>query len=182
MNKIISEIRSWAGSIGIAFLCTLLIGIFIIQPTNVLGHSMDPTLHSEQRIFVSKISHTFQQEPNYGDIVVIDSRVARDRSVVDDVLEHPLIALLRGEADHHFYIKRVIGKPGDVLEFKDHRVYRNGEPVDEPYLKERMNYTSTEKIVVPEKHLFVMGDNRNNSKDSRNIGTIPLEHVLGVKI
>jgi signal peptidase I len=182
MKKMMAEIRSWVASFGIAFLCALLIGVFVIQPTNVLGHSMDPTLHDEQRIFVSKLSHTFNQEPEYGDIVVIDSRVDRNRTVVDDLVEHPLISLFKAEENHNFYIKRVIGKQGDVLEFKDNKVYRNGEALDEPYINEQMNYTSSEKIVVPDNHLFVMGDNRNNSKDSRSIGFIPLDHVLGVKI
>ncbi|MDF2961811.1 MAG: putative signal peptidase [Paenibacillus sp.] len=182
MKKVTSEIRSWALSIGIAFVCSLLIGIFIIQPTNVLGHSMDPTLHDEQRIFVSKLSHTFHLEPDYGEIVIIDSRVDRSRSLLDDLLEHPLISLITGGDDRIVYIKRVIGKPGDTLEFKNHQVFRNGEPLDEPYLNGPMNYTSSQKVIVPENHLFVMGDNRNNSKDSRNIGSIPLDHVLGVKI
>ncbi|MFD0681007.1 MULTISPECIES: signal peptidase I [unclassified Paenibacillus] len=182
MKKVATEIRSWIFSIGIAFACALLIGVFVLQPTNVLGHSMDPTLHDEQRIFVSKISHTFHLEPDYGDIVIIDSRVDRSRSVLDDLLEHPLISLLSDKDDRIIYIKRVIGKPGDVLEFKNHQVFRNGEPLNEPYLNEQMNYTSSQKFVVPDKHLYVMGDNRNNSKDSRNIGFIPLDHVLGIKI
>lgn len=182
MKKITSELRSWVSSIGIAFGCAMLIGVFIIQPTNVLGHSMDPTLHDEQRIFVSKISHTLNQEPKYGDIVIIDSRVDRTRNLIDDLAEHPLITLFTGNSDRSFYIKRVIGKPGDVLEFKDHKVFRNGVALDEPYLNEQMNYTSEQSITVPAKHLFVMGDNRNNSKDSRSIGFIPLDHVLGTKM
>ncbi|NHN28803.1 signal peptidase I [Paenibacillus agricola] len=182
MRKLTSELRSWASSIGIALACALLIGVFVIQPTNVLGHSMDPTLHDEQRIFVSKISHTFHQEPKYGEIVIIDSRVERQRNVFDDISEHPLITLFTGNSDRNFYIKRVIGKAGDVLEFKDHKVYRNGIALDEPYLNEQMLYTSSQKITVPAQHLFVMGDNRNNSKDSRNIGFIPLDHVLGIKM
>jgi signal peptidase I len=182
MKKITAELRNWASSIGIALACSLLIGVFIIQPTNVLGHSMDPTLHDEQRIFVSKISHTFHQEPQYGDIVIIDSRVERQRNVFDDLLEHPLVAFFAGSSDRNFYIKRVIGKEGDILEFKDHKVYRNGEALDEPYLNEQMIYTSTQKIKVPERNLYVMGDNRNNSKDSRSIGFIPLDHILGIKM
>jgi signal peptidase I len=182
MNKIVSELRSWVSSIGIAFGFSLLIGAFIIQPTNVLGHSMDPTLHNEQRIFVSKISHTFHREPQYSDIVIIDSRVDRERRLIDDLAEHPLITFFTGTDDRSVYIKRVIGKPGDVLEFKDHKVYRNGQPLDEPYLNEQMEYTSTQKITVSANHLFVMGDNRNNSKDSRSIGLIPMDHVLGIKM
>jgi signal peptidase I len=182
MKKIGSEIRSWVTSIAIAFGCALLIGIFIIQPTKVLGHSMDPTLHDEQHIFISKLSHTFHLQPKYGDIVIIDSRVERQRNFVDDLKEHPLISLFYGGDDRIVYVKRVIGRPGDALEFKDHKVYRNGEALDEPYLNETMSYTSPNKMVVPENEFFVMGDNRNNSKDSRNIGFVPLDHILGVKM
>ncbi|WP_079910763.1 signal peptidase I [Paenibacillus sp. 32352] len=183
MKKLGAEIRSWAGSIGAAIGCALLIGIFIIQPTKVMGHSMDPTLHDQQRIFISKLSHTFHLEPQYGDIVILDSRVDRERTFADDLAEHPLISLFSHGADNQIiYVKRVIGKPGDVLEFKNHQVYRNGEPLNEPYLNETMNYSSSEKLTVPPDHIFVMGDNRNNSKDSRNIGFIPLDHVLGKKI
>lgn len=183
MKKIGAEIRSWAGSIGAAIVLALLVGIFIVQPTKVMGHSMDPTLHDQQRIFISKLSHTFRLEPDYSDIVIIDSRVHRERSIWDDIVEHPLISLFTGgDDDRTVYVKRVIGKPGDVLEFKNHKVYRNGEPLDEPYINEAMNYSSNEKITVPAGHLYVMGDNRNNSKDSRNIGFIPLDHVLGIKI
>ncbi|OXM88139.1 signal peptidase I [Paenibacillus rigui] len=182
MKKIGTEIRSWVTSIVIAFGCALLIGVFVIQPTKVSGHSMDPTLHDTQRIFISKLSHTFRYEPKYGDIVIVDSRVDRARSFLDDLEEHPLISLFKGGDDRIVYVKRVIGKPGDVLEFKNHKVYRNGEALDEPYLNEPMNYTSPDKVTVPAGHFFVMGDNRNNSKDSRNIGTVPLDHILGIKM
>jgi signal peptidase I len=143
---------------------------------------MDPTLHDNQRVFVSKLSHTFSYFPDYGDIVIIDSRVDRDRSFKDDVLDNPIFQLLLNRSNHNFYIKRVIGKPGDVLELKDHRVYRNGVPLDEPYLNEVMSESADEQWVVPDDHIFVMGDNRNNSQDSRVIGFIPLDHVLGKKL
>lgn len=182
MARIAKEVWEWTRSLAIAILLTLLVGIFVIQPTKVEGHSMDPTLQDDQRIFVSKLSHTFRYEPDYGDIVIIDSRVDRKRSLMDDVMEHPIIALFRGEVDNTKYVKRVIGKPGDVLEFKDHQVYRNGVALEEPYLNEKMNFTSDEKWVVPDGHIFVMGDNRNNSRDSRDIGFIPLDHVLGIKM
>lgn len=182
--KVIKEIGSWIGSFGIAFVLALFIGIFIFQPYKVEGHSMDPTLDDQQRIYVSKLSHSFSYLPSYGDIVVIDSRIDRDRSFKDDFLEHPLVQLIIGgniDKEHTFYVKRVIGKPGDVLEFKDNKVYRNGKALEEPYIKEVMNYSSDRKWTVPEGHLFVMGDNRNNSLDSREIGFIPLDHVMGIK-
>ncbi|MFE4744673.1 signal peptidase I [Paenibacillus chitinolyticus] len=180
--KIVREVLGWAGSIGISFALVLFIGIFVFQPYKVDGHSMDPTLQDEQRIYISKLTHTFAQEPAYGDIVVIDSRVDRPRTFKDSFMEQPVIQWIAGSAkEKTFFVKRVIGKAGDVLEFKDHQVYRNGQVLSEPYLKETMQFVSDKKWTVPEGHVFVMGDNRNDSWDSRNIGFIPLDHVMGVK-
>ena len=76
----------------------------------------------------------------------------------------------------------MIGKPGDQLELKDDKMYRNGVPLDEPYINEAMRANGNKKWTVPADHIFVMGDNRNNSMDSRVIGYIPLDHVLGKKL
>ncbi|MBR8661648.1 MULTISPECIES: signal peptidase I [Bacillales] len=179
----LKEIWDWISSIVFAALLALVLGVFVFQPFKVEGHSMDPTLHDQQRIYVSKLSHTFSYLPDYGDIVVIDSRVNRERTIRDDLMNHPLIHLMLGNQKEDFmYVKRVIGKPGDVLEFKNHQVYRNGKPLDEPYIKETAQYDGLEKVVVPDNHIFVMGDNRNNSRDSRDIGFIPLDHVIGTKL
>lgn len=181
--KVAKEIWSWIRSLAVAMALALLITIFVFQPYKVEGHSMDPTLHDQERIYVSKLPYTFSYLPDYGDIVVIDSRVMRERSFTDDLLETPLLQFILGKADGRFlYVKRVIGRPGDVLELKDAKVYRNGQPLDEPYIKETMLIVENKRWVVPEDHIFVMGDNRNNSKDSREIGYIPLDHVLGTKI
>jgi signal peptidase I len=179
---IIKIIWSWISTFGIAFALALFISIFIVQPYKVEGHSMDPTLHDQERLLVSKLPHAFSTMPEYGDILIIDSRIDRKRSFKDDVIEFPVFQFLSGTKDHVFYVKRLIGKPGDVLEFKDHIVYRNGVALNEPYIKETMNYSSDKKWVVPEEHIFVMGDNRNNSNDSRSIGFIPIDHSMGKKI
>jgi signal peptidase I len=182
MKNILKELWSWFQSIAAAMILTFLIGVFVVQPTKVSGHSMDPTLQHEQRIFVSKLGHTFHNQPHYGDIVIIDSRVDRKRSLSDDLMEHPLITLLHGEDERIMYVKRVIGKPGDVLEFRNQLLYRNGELLEETYIKEAMRGVADRQWVVPEEHVFVLGDNRNNSRDSRELGFIPFDHVLGVKI
>lgn len=66
-----------------------------------------------------------------------------------------------------------------MIEIKDGSVYRNQKKVKEPYIKEPMNLVQNEKWIIPQHHIFVMGDNRNNSKDSREIGPIPIDHILG---
>ena len=77
------------------------------------------------------------------------------------------------------WVKRVIGRPGDTLAFRDGKVWRNGEPLDEPYINEPMNYSRKDEIKIPEGYVFCMGDNRNHSSDSRFIGPVPVDHVLG---
>lgn len=181
MKKVVLEILSWIRTIGLAFVIAVFISVFIIQPSTVKGHSMDPTLHDRQYIFVSKMMRTFQYEPDYGDIVIIDSHLELQRGLTEEFIDSPLIALIT-QNPREKHVKRVIGKAGDVIQFIDHQVYRNGELLEEPYLKEPMWYTSNEKIVVPEEHIFVMGDNRNFSRDSRHYGSVPLSHVLGKKL
>ncbi len=67
---------------------------------------MDPTLHDKERVYVSKLPHTFAYLPEYGDIVIIDSRVDRSRSFKDDIMDYPLIQLMTGPADHTFFVKK----------------------------------------------------------------------------
>ena len=180
--KVWKELRGWLLSIIVAFVLSLIIGIFIVQPYKVDGHSMDPTLHDKQRIYAEKWTHALGQVPAYGDIVIIDSRVDRPRTFVDDLKEHPLIALFTGESKQEiFYVKRLIGKSGDKIEIKQGQVYRNGELLNESYIKEPMVNEPDQVYDVPAGHVFVMGDNRNNSKDSRMIGFIPVDHIMGVK-
>ncbi len=180
--RFVSELYQWIRTIVLAIAFAIVINVFVIQPTKVMGSSMQPTLQDKEIILISKLPHTLRDMPDYNDIVIIDSRVDRARTLKDDLLENPLFTLLMGKNEHDIWVKRVIGKPGDVLEFKNNKVYRNGEPLNEPYIKEPMITPTSEKVVVPKDHIFVMGDNRNNSKDSRVIGCIPLDHVLGKKV
>ena len=152
------EILDWIYSIVVALFLAMLIHIFLFVPTKVSGSSMYPTLTNGEYLIVSKISHVLRETPNYGDIVIIDSRTHMERS---------------------WMVKRVIGKPGDKLEFHDGHVYRNGEKLDEPYINEPMEFSMDGSYTVPEGDVFVMGDNRNHSSDSRFIGPVPIDHVLG---
>ncbi|MGG4444592.1 signal peptidase I [Brevibacillus fortis] len=181
--KSAKELWGWTKTLGISISLAMLVNIFVLQPFKVNGQSMEPTLQNAERIYVSKLSHTFSYLPEYNDIVVVDSRVNRDRTLKDDLLENPLLMFSMGKRDGKtFWVKRVIGRPGDTLEFKNEIMYRNGQPLNEPYIKEKMVNVPDAKIVIPENHVFVMGDNRNNSDDSRVIGVIPLDHIMGKKL
>lgn len=181
-ESIMKEIYEWGYSIIIALAIALVIHIFIFQPTRVSGESMEPTLHNGEYLIVSKIGHVMRKMPNYGDIVIIDSRTHYDRTWRDDVAE-PMTNYFaffnKKYQTKNIWVKRVIGKPGDTLAFHDGHVYRNGEKLDEPYINEPMDYTQPGEIKIPDGEVFVMGDNRNHSSDSRFIGPVPLDHVVG---
>ncbi|KMO86208.1 signal peptidase [Megasphaera cerevisiae DSM 20462] len=182
MSTFLHEIYEWLYSIIIALAIALVIHIFFFQPTRVSGESMVPTLHNGEYLIVSKWNHVMGEVPNYGDIVIIDSRVQYPRTWKDDVTE-PMNNYL-AFFDHdlqtkNIWVKRVIGRPGDTLAFHDGKVWRNGEALDETYINEPMTYSRKDEIKIPEGYVFCMGDNRNHSSDSRFIGPVPIDHVLG---
>ncbi len=182
-NSFLDEVYEWLYAIIIALAIAIVIHSFFFQPTRVSGESMEDTLHNGDFLLVSKWMHTMKELPNYGDIVIIDSRVHRERTWKDDLTEPMMnyVSIFNKDAQgHDVWVKRVIGRPGDVLAFKNGHVWRNGEELNEEYTKEKtMNFERKEAITVPENCVFVMGDNRNHSSDSRFIGPVPADHVLG---
>ncbi|MCC5912711.1 MAG: signal peptidase I [Clostridiaceae bacterium] len=187
-KRIMKEILEWTKVIVVSLLISVFISAFILQPSIVSEASMEPTLEGESsfdadkvgdHVMVFKSAYILGKEPKYGDIVIVDSRVERQRTLKDEVIDNPLIRRITNEdTGRHFWIKRVIGKAGDLLEFKEGAVYRNGIALEEDYIKEDMLH-AFESVVVPEDHVFVMGDNRNVSMDSREIGPVPVENVVG---
>ncbi|CAB3392618.1 MAG: signal peptidase I [Kyrpidia sp.] len=151
------ELWEWAVAIAVALLLAYLIRLFVFEIFVVDGESMEPTLHNEERLIVDKLVYDFHP-PQYGDVVIF---------------RYP------GDPSQDF-VKRVIGLPGDRIEIRDGVVYRNGQPLSEPYIAAppRAPYGP---VVVPPGHLFVMGDNRNHSKDSRDptVGMVPDANVIG---
>ena len=117
--------------------------------------SMQPTLYEGDFVIVNKMAYKLGQ-PERGDVIIFH--------YPPDPTREP-------------YIKRVIGLPGDEVRVGDGKVYINGEPLNEPYIKAPPNYANS--WLVPPDSLFVLGDNRNNSSDSHSWGMVPLENVIG---
>jgi len=151
------EVKDWIVSILIAIVLAFFIRYFIVELYMVEGPSMKPTLVNSERLVVNKFIYRFKT-PERGDILVF--RYPRDPS--------------------RDFIKRVIGVAGDTVEVKDGRLFLNGTLMNETYILERTKGTYP-LTTIPNGHIFVMGDNRNNSEDSRfkDVGFVPLELVKG---
>lgn len=175
-NIFIKELLEWIKTISLAFVAALVINIFIFEMTAVNGVSMYPTLNNNDRLFAVKINQLFEKVPDHGDIVIVDGNTKRIRTFKDEVKDSAIVSTITRNENRDMLIKRVIGKPGDVLEFRDGEMYRNGKLLEENYIKEKMKMEDF-KVVVPDDHVFVMGDNRNDSKDSRVVGPIPMKNV-----
>ena len=176
-------LRELPGLVLMAFLLALLIKTFFFQAFFIPSGSMEPTLMPGDRVLVNKIPYYFH-DPQRGDIVVFENPhpgAQPDRGAIGGFfhwLGQGLGFQKAGTAEED-YIKRVIGLPGDVVEGKHGAVYVNGQQLDEPYL----HGTKTAPFAphkVPPGNLFVMGDNRGNSLDSRfTLGYVPISKVVG---
>lgn len=155
MKLIRSIARELTQSVLPAVLIAVLLNLFIIQPTKVRGQSMEPTLHSNEYLLVEKISFRLRA-PRRGDVIVF---------------KYP-----RNETEN--FIKRVIAVPGETVEIVAGRVYIDGRPLGEPYLLQ-LPRESMPPTRIPEGKLFVLGDNRLNSTDSRAFGMVTMDEIVG---
>ncbi len=180
-NKFLKEVLQWVEAIAIAVVLAILIRGFLFEPVIIEGTSMLNTLEDSDRVILNKITLAFN-EPEPGDVVVIEIEPPYFnvlKFLNNSALAKRLLPTLTG-AD---YIKRIIAVEGDVVDIIDGYVYVNGVKTDEPYVKE--NGVTRQLVVampytVEEGKLFVMGDNRGASRDSRTIGTIDEEQIIGI--
>lgn len=154
-------IKSWAKDIAIAVVVAVCILQFI-RPTVVKEHSMLETLNENDYLIVTKQAYLFK-EPGYKDIIVFKSSLTMDNG------------------KPKLLIKRVIGVPGETIEIANGNVYINGEQLVEDYIGDQSTAGSVGPIVIPEGMIFVMGDNRGNSADSRDerIGMVDEKTIYG---
>jgi signal peptidase I len=170
------------GLILMAFALALLIKSTLIQAFWIPTGSMEPTLMPGDRVIVAKVPYYFG-DPERGDVIVFeepDPAKEPDRGVVGEITHWLGQGLGFSAPDHPDYIKRVIGEPGDTVWARGGKVYVNGVEIVEPYLPDGERTARFRKTKVPEGKLFVMGDNRSNSLDSRfGLGFVPIDRVIG---
>ncbi|MUK89934.1 signal peptidase I [Ornithinibacillus sp. L9] len=169
MAKRNSEWFDWVKALLIAFALAFIVRTFFFTPIIVDGPSMLPTLHDRDQMIVNKFKYQIN-DPERFDIVVFHASDQKD------------------------FIKRVIGLPGEHVAYEDNVLYINGEAVEEPFYTEEQddvlpypgptNDFTLEDLpgnyeVIPEGHVLVLGDNRNNSTDSRVLGVISMEQIVG---
>ena len=152
---------------------------FLAQAFYIPSESMVPQLEIGDRVVVSKLSYQFH-DPRRGDVVVFDSPTAEpdDSAFPVKVLREALEAVGVRKPGEQELIKRVIGLPGETLSCREGRVFIDGRLLEEPYLVEGM-VTDCDEVTVPEGMLFMMGDNRTNSSDSRRFGPVPDDSLVG---
>ena len=156
-------ILEWLGVIGGGIAIALLVEAFLIQAFWIPSPSMEPTLEVVDRVLVNKLSYRFH-DVNRGDVVVF---------------ERPPGASTGQNGEIKDLIKRVIAVGGDTIEAKEGEVYVNGERVDENYLEPGTPTDNLPLKTIPDGHVFVMGDNRTNSEDSRIFGPIDEDAIVG---
>lgn len=168
----------------IAFAIALLLKSFVLQAFFIPSASMEPTLMVGDRVLVEKVSTRFG-EPDRGDVVVFEKLLGAPAAPEDNdnVIEKIGNAFKElfgfptgGEQD---FIKRIIAVEGDTIEGRDGQVFVNGEEVEEPYLPDGITTSEFGPVDIPPDMIFVMGDNRGNSDDSRNFGPVPVDTVIG---
>jgi signal peptidase I len=171
----------------IAFAIALLIKTFLLQAFYIPSGSMEDTLNIGDRVLVEKVSYWFG-EPSRGDVVVFEKDLEHvidpggtedDRSVMQRIGDafRGLFGFPTGGSQD--FIKRVIATGGDEVEGRDGEVYVNGKVIEEPYLAKGVETGTFGPLTVEEGMIFVMGDNRGNSDDSRNFGPVPADAVVG---
>ena len=159
-RSILGELLSWIVYIVIVVILSLGIITFVGQRTKVSGHSMETTLSDGDNLIVDKISYRFR-DPERFEIIVFPFQYV----------------------EHTYYIKRIIGLPGETVQVIDGYVYINGEMLDENYGLEVMDDPgiAAEPITLGEDEYFVLGDNRNHSSDSRDpsVGVLHRDDIMG---
>ena len=193
-NKV-KDIIEWVICIVVALIIALAFRYYIGTPTIVQQPSMYPTLIENQRLWLNRWGRTTKKLPNRGDIITFEAPTRSKTTLTEEELEKSVIARYENEPQNVWdkfsyyvlemnkmsYIKRVIGLPGDHVVIQGGKVYINNQEFKESYLQAGV-VTDNGKgycvdVTVPDNSVFVLGDNRSQSTDSRCFGCVPLEKI-----
>jgi signal peptidase I len=182
------ERRRFVGStpflVLIALGVAIIIKTFLFQAFYIPSESMVPTLEVGDRVFVNKLAYDIG-DIGRGEVIVFENPnpgEVPDRGAVSGFLHWLGEGIGFAQPENEDFIKRVIALPGETIEIRDNVVYIDGEPLDEPYLtaEAKLHNGDYPATTVPEDSLFMMGDNRGNSADSRyGLGFVPIDRVVG---
>lgn len=163
-----------------ALAVAVLIKTFVIQPFYIPSGSMIPTLEVNDRVMASKLHYRFV-DISPGDIVVFENPYGEEiaESVPEAVVRSVLEALGIRTSGADDLIKRVIAVEGQEVAIRDNQVIVDGDPLSESYVALGSEMADRQPVTIPEGHVWVMGDNRGSSSDSRVFGPIPMDDVIG---
>jgi signal peptidase I len=163
----------------VALAVAIVLKTFIVQAFFIPSGSMEPTLDPGDRVLVQKVVYG----PDRGDVIVFSDPQGRpgpDRGIIGGFVHWLSRTLGIERPEHEDFIKRVIGLPGETVELRDGRLFVEGVRIHEPYLKGAVDARDYGPVRVPDGSLFVLGDNRLNSNDSRfGLGFVPVDKVVG---
>ena len=192
-KTVLKEVWEWVYTIIIAIVIAFLIKGFLFDVVKVDGSSMFPTLVNNDRLIVTKLGY----EPHAGDIIILDSRYKEREEYFDKLAasegKDELSSVdkffktnfsMPDDLKKRYYVKRIIALPGQTIDIRDGKVFVDGQQLDEEYYKGVTNPIDPRQEfpqTVEDNMVFVMGDNRPNSKDSRSteLGQVPYEAILG---
>jgi len=165
-----------------ALILTVLVKGFLIQAFYIPSRSMEPTLDVGDRVVVNRLAYRLG-EPRHGQVVVFLRPTGVDQSSSGGPISWVRRAVAQGlggtPPGNEDLIKRVVGLPGDVMEGRDGYLWRNDVKVDEPYLRPNTFTSEFDKVRIKPDHLWVMGDNREDSADSRSFGQVRRSDLVG---
>lgn len=187
INNTVKEVLEWVYCIVIAIVLALLIRYFVGTPTVVKQTSMFPTLKQNERLILNRLSRTFNEIPERGDIITFEAPNKSAANGITAIYDKEINGWFEKftyyvlEINKMSYIKRVIALPGEHVTISDGKIYINGEELQEDYLQENViteakNPYLTD-FIVPEGYIFAVGDNRMYSSDCREFGCIPIEKI-----
>jgi signal peptidase I len=165
-----------------ALVVTLLVKGFLAQAFYIPSASMEPQLREHDRVLVSRTAYRLH-DPRRGDIVVFPSPAAppEDHGLVEGLVDDVLTAVALRDPGDRDLIKRIVALPGETIEARGGQVLIGGRLLEEPYLPDTVSTGDFGPVVVPQGSVFVLGDNRSNSHDSRfpDIGPIEVDTIVG---